>query len=218
MSAEKIDKLSSAVQWHISRQRKFLKTQEMRADLDENRKIFIGKEYDFIRSVEDMIEELRRFYDANMGKMPPQDLDLEREVLAAVISHPGAVEDVSDVLLPEHFATEAHCVTYRLVLKSEVNPPGLRNIVQLARKDGVLEAAGGVAYLAEIDSSVRSPVRVRHDALVVIEYAMRRKLLEGAQNIMVEAYDDTMDVFELLKASKKSIEEVEAWTKGKTKK
>jgi replicative DNA helicase len=213
MSAKKVEEIASSIRWHISRRRKFLAKQEMRADLDENKKIFIGEEYAFIRSVEDLLEELKRLFDANIGKMPPQENELEKAVLGAVICHKGCLEQVSFILRPEHFYREAHSVAYRTLLKIAHQEPDLRSIVQQARKDGVLDAIGGVAYLAELESCAVNPFRVGNDALVLIEFSMRRRFLEMAQDVMIDGYDDTVDVFDLEKKLKSTLEEVTAWRK-----
>ena len=60
----------------------------------------------------------------NTHDFPPQEIELEQKLLAAILYTPSCLENVMDMLKPEHFFRDAHRVLYevlvRMTLKREV--------------------------------------------------------------------------------------------------
>ena len=52
--------------------------------------------------------------DENLGKLPPQALDLEEAVLGALMLEKDALSTVIDILKPDTFYKDAHQEIYRL--------------------------------------------------------------------------------------------------------
>ena len=54
--------------------------------------------------------------DLNLGKLPPQALDLEESVLGALMLEKDALTDVIDILKPENFYKDAHKEIYQAII------------------------------------------------------------------------------------------------------
>jgi replicative DNA helicase len=143
------------------------------------------------------------------GRIPPQDLDAERAVLAAMLLSREAIGDAIDFLRPEDFYRESHERVFRAILSLyDRNEPtdliSLRD--ELARTES-LEKVGGVSYLAEFFEYTVTAANVKHHAKIAREKAILRALILTSTEIAAEAYDPTNEVQELLgKAEQKIFE------------
>lgn len=135
----------------------------------------------------------------SLGKLPPQALDLEEAVLGAVMLEKRAIDQIA-FLRPEHFYKDSHREIYNacLQLRSANEPVDMRTVVIQLRREGKLELVGGAYVIPELTSKVSSAANIEFHARVVLEMAIKRKLIEAASTVHHNAYEDQTDVFELL--------------------
>ncbi len=143
----------------------------------------------------------------NLGKLPPQALDLEEAVLGALMLEKNALTAVIEFLRPEHFYIEQHKEIYSAIvdLFKASEPVDMRTVVAQLRKNGRLEIVGGAYFIAELTSKVSSAANIEYHARYIIEMAIKRELIQIASQIQHEAYEDTADVFDLLDKTEQSI-------------
>ena len=143
----------------------------------------------------------------NLGKLPPQALDLEEAVLGALMLEKNALTAVIEFLRPEHFYTEQHKEIYQAItdLFKASEPVDMRTVVAQLRKNGKLELVGGAYYIAELTSKVSSAANIEYHARIIIEMAIKRDLIQISSQIQHDAYEDTTDVFDLLDKTEQSI-------------
>jgi replicative DNA helicase len=143
----------------------------------------------------------------NLGKLPPQALDLEESVLGALMLEKNALTAVIEFLRPEHFYTEQHKEIYQAItdLFKASEPVDMRTVVAQLRKNGKLELVGGAYYIAELTSKVSSAANIEYHARIVIEMAIKRDLIQISSLVQQQAYEDTTDVFDLLDRTEQSI-------------
>lgn len=136
----------------------------------------------------------------SLGKLPPQALDLEEAVIGAILLHKQALLDVVEFLRPEHFYSDAHAEIFNAVFGLWVagEPIDLKSVVHHLQRAGQLEKVGGAYNVAQLQSRVSSSDNIVHHARIIIELALKRKMILLASRIHHEAYEDTTDVFELL--------------------
>jgi replicative DNA helicase len=146
----------------------------------------------------------------NLGKLPPQALDLEEAVLGALMLEKQALNAVVEFLKPEHFYAETHQEIYAAIIElfKSSEPVDMRTVVNELRKAGKLELVGGAYYIAELTSKVSSAANIEYHARVIIEMAIKRELIKISSQIQQDAYEDTTDVFELLDKTEQSIFEI----------
>src|SRR6478752_581353 len=143
----------------------------------------------------------------NLGKLPPQALDLEESVLGALMLEKNALTAVVEFLRPEHFYTEQHKEIFQAIIDlfGASEPVDMRTVVAQLRKNGKIEVVGGAYYIAELTSKVSSSANIEYHARIIIEMAIKRDLIQIASQIHHDAYEDTTDVFELLDKTEQSI-------------
>jgi replicative DNA helicase len=140
------------------------------------------------------------FSDQNLGKLPPQALELEAAVLGALLLERDALMQVADILKPESFYKEANQRVYKAIVSlfKDSEPVDMLTVSARLRSTGDLELVGGLGYIMELTNSVNSGANIEYHARIVMQAAVRRELIAVSSGILNEAYEDTVDVFSLL--------------------
>jgi hypothetical protein len=134
-----------------------------------------------------------------MGKLPPQDLELEEAVLGAILLEKPALLAVP-FLKPSHFYLDAHKIIFEAVLElvRANEPQDMRTVVHQLRRMGKLDLLPeGAFYIANLTSKVSSAANIEYHARIVVEMAMKRELITIASRIHHDAYEGDTDVLEL---------------------
>ena len=146
-------------------------------------------------------EESPRKVGANdMGKLPPQALDMEESVLGALMLDKEAFSLISDLLRVDSFYSDKHQHIFEALVSLSLKdqPIDLLSVTDRLRTLGTLEDAGGVAYLSELTRKVASTAHLRYHAQIVAQKATARELIRMAAEVEEKGYDETQDVDELL--------------------
>lgn len=134
------------------------------------------------------------------GRVPPQALDFEMAVLGALLLEKEALPKVIDILRAEVFYKDAHQQIYDgiLALFRDSQPVDLLTVSQYLKQQGKLDMVGGNAYLAELTSRVASAAHIEYHARIVVQKFILRELIRISGEILIDAYDERLDVFQLL--------------------
>lgn len=145
-----------------------------------------------------------------LGKLPPQAIDLEEAVLGALMLEKNAILDVIDFLKPAHFYNECNKEVYTsiVLLFTNGDPIDMRTVVNKLRETGKLELVGGAFYVANITARVTSAANIAYHSRIIVELAIKRALIELANEIHHDSYEDTSDVFDLLADIGMRLEEI----------
>ncbi len=135
-----------------------------------------------------------------IGRVPPQAVDLEMAVLGALMLEKNAVTDTIDILQAESFYDPKHQYIFNVIkeLFGESKPIDILTVVDKLKKSGEISAAGGAAYISQLTSRVASTAHVEYHARIISEKHIKRELIRMSNEVMKEAYDDTNDVFDVL--------------------
>lgn len=135
-----------------------------------------------------------------LGKVPPQAIDLEQAVLGAMMLEKNAVTDTIDILKIASFYDPKHQYIYGAVreLFATSNPIDLLTVINLLKKKGELAAAGGAAYISSLTNRVASSANVEFHARVISEKFIKRELIRMSSDVIKNAFDETNDVFDVL--------------------
>ncbi len=87
-------------------------------------------------------------------------------------------------------------------------PVDLVTITAQLDKDGNLEKAGGITYVAQIANSLGSASNIVHYASIVKEKAVLRDLISIASNISNRSYDDTEETEKILDDAERMVLEI----------
>jgi replicative DNA helicase len=138
---------------------------------------------------------------ADIGRIPPQAVDLEEAVLGAMMLDNTAVNDAVDILrAPETFYDPRHRVIFSAILHlfSNSEPIDLLTVSDRLKKNGELEIAGGAYYLSVLTNKVASAAHIEYHSRIIIEKYIQREIIRMSNEILREAFDETKDVFSVL--------------------
>jgi len=135
-----------------------------------------------------------------MGKVPPQAIDLEEAVLGAIMLERDAVITVMDVLKPESFYKDAHQKIFQAVadLSTRLEPIDLYTVTEELRKKGDLDEVGGPVYIAQLTSKIGSAAHIDFHAKIIAQKFIQRELIRISSEIQKRSFDDGPDVSDLL--------------------
>jgi replicative DNA helicase len=135
-----------------------------------------------------------------LGKVPPQALDLEEAVLGAMMLEKSAVNDAIDILKPESFYKEGNQKIFAAILELFANSEAidLLTVTNQLKKKGELDLVGGPFYVSQLTSRVGSTAHVEYHARIIAQKFIQRELIRISSDLIKMAYDETTDVFELM--------------------
>jgi replicative DNA helicase len=141
------------------------------------------------------------------GRVPPQAVDIEAQVLGAMLLEREAISKVIEVLDEEAFHADYHKKIYQAVMAmfERSEPVDTITLAEELRRRGHLELIGGEPYLAELSMNVTSGANVEYHARIVLEKSLLRSLISASSNIANRAYSPTEDAFDLLDESEQAI-------------
>jgi replicative DNA helicase len=148
--------------------------------------------------------------DLQLGKLPPQAVDIEEAVLGALMLERDALSNVIDILKPDSFYREAHKFIFDAIVQlfNNSEPVDIKTVVHQLRRMGKLEDVGGAYYIADLTTRVNSAANIEYHARIISEQSIKRELIRISSEIQKDAYEDTVDVFNLLDRAEQSLFEV----------
>jgi replicative DNA helicase len=127
----------------------------------------------------------------------PHNLEAERALLGSILLDNGALNLALEILGRQDFYSEAHRLTFeRMMGISERNRPiDLVTLSEELAKDGLLEKAGGAAYLAALTDGVPigTTAAVGEYCRIVKEKSTARRLIEASNNVIARCLEGTDD-------------------------
>lgn len=144
------------------------------------------------------------------GKLPPQAVDLEEAVLGALMLDKEALTDVIDILRKDSFYKEDHQIIFESIvdLFQRSEPIDILTVTQELKKKGQLEIIGGPFYIAQLTNRVASSANVEYHARIIAQKHIQRELIKISSETIKQAYDETIDVFDLLDSAEARLFEI----------
>ncbi len=142
-----------------------------------------------------------------LGKIPPQAIDLEEAVLGAIMLEKDAILEVIDILTPESFYKEEHQKIFRAILDLSAGNKAIDilTVTEQLKKNKVIEEVGGPLYITQLTSRVASTAHLEFHARIVAQKHIQRELIRVSSEIQNMAFDDSVDVNDLLDFSESEL-------------
>ncbi len=142
--------------------------------------------------------QIKREFVFPEGSVPPQAIELEKDILGAIMMERGAFDTASEILKPECFYVETHMKIFTVFQEMAYKSMtiDLNTVAVLLNNKGELEAVGGVYALTELTRSVVSSARIEQHARIVLEKYMQRELIKAGAEIMNDGFDSNKDIFD----------------------
>jgi hypothetical protein len=147
----------------------------------------------------------RRATPLNTEKSLPQNPDVERNVLGAIMldqSIPnGTLQKVTAIVHSGDFAVPEHgCIFRRMIaIHEEKKPIDLTMLVDEMHKAGEIESIpGGASYLSKLMDGVPHVSNVEHYAQIVLEKSLLRQVIRKTNDIQLLAFEENTSPEKLL--------------------
>lgn len=140
-------------------------------------------------------------------RVPPQNLEAEQSVLAAMLIEREAILRASEILTSEDFYRDVHGAIFvaMMALFERGEPADLITVSDELRVRGLLDQIGGLTYLAKLSNLLPSAANVEYYARIVEEKAVLRRLIRASTDIARKGYDGGEDLDNLLGEAERTI-------------
>jgi replicative DNA helicase len=147
------------------------------------------------------------------GRIPPQAVEVEEQIIGAMLLEKEAIPKVIEVLDDTAFHSEKNKRIFQAIIAlfERSEPADSITVAEELRRRGQLEAVGGEAYLVELTMRVTSAANVEYHARIVLEKALLRKLITESNALTARAYNPTEDAFDLLDQAEQAIFKISEW-------
>jgi replicative DNA helicase len=150
------------------------------------------------------------FQAQNLGKLPPQAIDLEESTLGALMLEKNALTKVIDILHPESFYKDSHRIIFQAIRKlfERSEPIDILTVTNELKKSGELDLVGGPYYITQLTNRVASAANIEYHARIILQKHIQRELIRISSDTIKDAYEDTTDVLQLLDRAEKNLFEI----------
>lgn len=146
----------------------------------------------------------------DMGRLQPQAPELEEAVLGALMLEKDAYSMVSELLKPECFYVKVHELIYAAIVDLAVSqrPVDMLTVTEQLKKRGELEQVGGSFYISQLTGKVASTAHIEYHARIIAQKYLARELISFSSQVQNQAFDDTVDVDDLMQDAEGKLFEI----------
>ncbi|MDR2834592.1 MAG: replicative DNA helicase [Bacteroidales bacterium] len=153
----------------------------------------------------------------NIGKTPPQDIELEKVVLGALLLESEAIERIIDILTNKSFYDTNHQIIYESICslyRKNVAIDYLTVNNDLKAKEK-LQTIGGTSYLVNLTNNLATSSHIEHHSRILEQKHIQRELIKAGIEIQDIAFDKDEDIENMVDFAEKKIFDI---SEGKLKK
>ena len=145
-----------------------------------------------------------------LSKLYPQAIDIEKSVLGGIIIEEDAILEVVNIINVDTFYSYQNKEVYKAILNLFENhlPIDLRTVIDQLKKNGSLEKIGGEEYVVSLIDRVVSGVNIEYHSFLILEYAIKREIINISKEILKQALDPTVDIFNLIDTAEQKMLDV----------
>lgn len=148
--------------------------------------------------------------DIMTDNLPPQNIEAEQAVLGAIFLNTDALADAMEYVEADDFYRRAHQILFQAMvnLNNDGEAIDVLTVQNYLTTNNQLDDVGGVAYIAELATSVPTAANAGYYAKIVEGKSMLRRLISTATNIITQANNGDDDVPSLLDSAERQIMDV----------
>lgn len=139
----------------------------------------------------------------DLGKTPPNAVDLEANILGCLMAYPDSFVNVSHILSVETFFNAEHQEIYRSIenVYKEKDTCDRLLVVTDLEKRGELERVGGVVYITKLSSGVVSDANIGYWAKTVLDKFILREQIRMGISQVNEAFDPNASASDIIQSA-----------------
>ena len=134
------------------------------------------------------------------GKLQPQAIELEKAVLGALMIDNESLSDAIDSLQAEYFYAPKHQKIFEAIVNlfNNTQPVDILTVSEELKRMEMFKEIGGLGYISELTNNVSSSSNTEFHARIIAEKFIKRSLINISRKISNDAFDDSVDIFDLL--------------------
>jgi replicative DNA helicase len=142
-----------------------------------------------------------------MARVPPQDVEMEKALLGALMLNQNAMYEVADLIGVDSFYAGKHRIVFdaMLGLYAKSEPVDVVTVSTKLKERKQLKEIGGAAYLTELANAAASPGSARHYAQTVQTKFVLRALIDASSKIGEIAFEEDRDIEEILDEAQSAV-------------
>jgi replicative DNA helicase len=148
---------------------------------------------------------------SDVGKMPPQAIELEEAVLGALMIDTGAMGLINEIIRSsEYFYSPKHQKIFNAIktLSIESSPIDILTVQEQLKKDGTLQEIDGVPAISKLTANITSSAHIESHSKIIAQKFIARELIRISTEIINEAFEPSTDVKELMQEAEGKIFEI----------
>ena len=141
------------------------------------------------------------------GKLQPQALELEEAVLGALMIDNESLSDTIDSLQPEYFYKPDNQKIFEAIINlfNNSKPVDILTVSEELKSMDALDSVGGMIYISQLTNNISSSSNTEFHARIIAEKFIKRSLISISNNIIGDAFNDTIDIFDLLNTAEEKL-------------
>jgi len=143
-------------------------------------------------------------------KRPPHSIEAEMSVLGSMMLDETALLKAIEILQEDDFYIKAHKTIFKAIVElfEEKATADVLSVKDKLEKEKKLEEIGGAEYLGTLVDSVITPDLITEHAKIVLEKSIYRKVIQVANSILSQAYQEGFPADDLLDFAEHKILEI----------
>ncbi len=142
----------------------------------------------------------------------PHSREAEEAVIGSILIDPHAYHDVAQFLQADDFYIHRYRYIWDAItsLQEQLTPVDILTVTDALEKAGHLEEIGGPSHLVALINNIPTALHAESYAHIIEQMAIRRRMLEAANQVAKLAYQHDMALGEILDASDAAISDAGA--------
>jgi replicative DNA helicase len=152
------------------------------------------------------------------GRMPPQDEEVEKNVLGAMMLDKEGVAIALEAIDATDFYKDKHRLIFEAMvsLYQKHEAVDILTLTDELRRQSTLEDIGGAGYLSELASLVPSSANIEYHIQIIRDKSLLRKLIHASTLILKEAYESKEGSESILSKAQQEIFDISKEQKQKS--
>lgn len=141
------------------------------------------------------------------GKIPPQSIEFEEAILGSLLIESESITEIYNIINSQCFYKDEHQKIFQSIqnLYNNNKPIDILTVPEELRKRDQLDEVGGISYITQLTSRVASAAHIEYHARIIKQKYIQRELIRVATEIQNMAFDDSIDVKDLLDYNEEQI-------------
>jgi len=135
----------------------------------------------------------------DIGKLPPQAVDLEERVLGGCMLYPACCNIAIPILPQNSMYKEAHNIIWNAIIElhKKNKPVGIDSVYYLLKEKNEQDLVGGLYYISRLTDRHATPYNIEHNSRIISQKFILREIIRLCSQTINTAYAPYNDVFEL---------------------